>query len=90
MCQLLITLLVYIKHNTSPLIINRGVFVIPLPTITPHTPSPEMGGRIPPPSPPPFICHIGGIIPSVMYSQKNSGKNFWEKIPQLRGVYIYI
>ena len=48
MCQLLITLLVYIKHTSSPLIINRGVFVIPLPTITPHTPSPTSGGGIPP------------------------------------------
>jgi len=43
----LITLLVYIKHNTSPLIINRGVFVIPLPVMTP-IPPPLMSVRVSP------------------------------------------
>jgi hypothetical protein len=43
------------------------------------------GGTYPPSPPPGFICQKGGIIPSAKGIQKNSRKNFWEKIPHYMG-----
>jgi hypothetical protein len=64
----------------------KGGFCYTPPYYHPPYPLPYIPGGYPPSLPSSFFLVYGGIIPSAMYSQKNSGKNFWEKNPPFLGL----
>ena len=68
------------KIYTLPPYNYIGVFLYTPPGKHPPYPLPYSGGTYPPYPPPPFFLLYRGIIPSAKGTQKNSIKNFWEKM----------